>query len=75
MLRHVALRSPHRLDDVVHVRFLLAEDAKDLQPQGMGDRPHGVRHLLYLFAPADQLEDVPGPTRCSLLSNFHGHSL
>src|SRR5882672_339269 len=75
VLRHVALRCPHSLDDVVHTRFLLPEDAKDLQTQRMGDRPHGVRHLLNLFTPADQREDVPGLTRRSLLSNFHGRSL
>jgi hypothetical protein len=41
----------------------------------MGDRPHGVRHLLYLLAPPDQLEDVPGLMSYPLLSNFHGRSL
>jgi hypothetical protein len=34
-----------------------------------------VCHLLYLFPPAYQREDVPLLTRCPLLSNFHGRSL
>ena len=71
MLRHVALRSPHGLDNVLDARFLLAEDAKNLQPQGVRDGPHGMRHALDLLPAADKLEDIPGGTRSVLLSNFH----
>lgn len=75
MLGHVALRGPDSVDDLLHARLLLTEDAEYLQSKGMSNRPHGVRHLLDLLAPADQLEDVPGLTPYSLLSNFHRWSL
>ena len=75
MLGDVALRGPHRLDDVLHARLVLPQDAEDLQPQGMSDRPQGVRHAVDLLPAAYQLEDIPGVARDPLLSNFHERSL
>jgi len=75
MLRDVALRSAYRLDDVLHARLLLAENAEYLEPQGMSDGAHGVSHSLDLLPAAYQIEDVPRLMRSPLLSNFHGRSL
>ena len=75
VLGHVALRGPDGFDDVLHARLLLTEDAEYSQSKGMGNRPHGVCHLLDLLPPSDQLENVPGLTPYSLLSNFHRWSL
>src|SRR5882672_11636568 len=75
VLRDVALRSPDRLDDILHAQLMLAQNAQDLQPQRMRDGPHCAGHPLDLLLPAEQLENVPRLALRALSSNFHRGSL
>jgi len=75
MLRDVALRSPDRLDDILHAQLVFAQDAQDLQPQRMRNGPHCAGHPLDLLLAADQLENVPRLALRALFSNFHRGSL
>src|SRR3989454_10233817 len=75
VLRDVALRSPDRLDDVLHAQFVLAQNAQNLQPQRMRNGPHCAGHPLDLLLAAEQLENVPRFALQALPSNFHMGSL
>src|SRR5687767_7184674 len=60
VLGDVALRGADRVDDLQHRELLVADQAKDLEPQGMGHRLHRLARLADVLALADEVEDVVG---------------
>jgi len=56
MLRNVALRGTDRIDDFLNAGFLVANHAKDLQAERMGNGLEGARRHLDMLLLFDQVE-------------------
>jgi len=58
VLRDVALRCAHRLDDVLHALFATAEHAQDLEAQGVRDCLERARGRFDVLMLVDERGDV-----------------